>query len=118
MMIILSLFKSISVLQMKIKFMYENNCPLVIFLRLNGIAKIKNAKNKMLCFETQIAKISNRRKYPLYGKFGFSFCVLLFPQLTQTVLFAELSKQNLPFYRTFLSLTGSYCLLLIQCAFL
>ena len=48
--------------------MYENNCPLVIFLRLNGIAKIKNAKIKMLCFEAQIAKISNRRKYPLYGK--------------------------------------------------
>ena len=57
------------VLQMKIKFMYENNCPLVIFLRLNGIAKLKNAKIKMLCFEAQIAKISNRRKYPLYGNF-------------------------------------------------
>ena len=64
---ILSLFKSMLVLQMKIKFMYENNCPLVIFLRLNGIAKIKNAKIKMLCFEAQIAKISDRRKYPLYG---------------------------------------------------
>ena len=37
------------------------------FLRLNGIAKIKNAEIKMLCFGTQIAKISNRRKYPLYG---------------------------------------------------
>ena len=52
---------------MKIKFMYENNCPLVIFLRLNGMAKIKNTKIKMLRFEAQIAKISNRRKYPLYG---------------------------------------------------
>ena len=31
---------------MKIKFMYKNNCLLVIFLRLNGIAKIKNAKLK------------------------------------------------------------------------
>ena len=64
---ILSLFKSILLLQMKIKFMFENNCLLVIFLRLNGIAKIKNAKIKMLRFGAQIAKISNRRKYPLYG---------------------------------------------------
>ena len=52
---------------MKIKFMYENNGLLLIFLRLNGIAKIKNAKIKMLRFGAQIAKISNRRKYPLYG---------------------------------------------------
>ena len=50
--------------------MYENNCLLVIFLQLNGIAKIKNAKIKMLRFGTQIAKISNRRKYPLYGMTG------------------------------------------------
>ena len=37
------------------------------FLWLNGIAKIKNAKIKMLRFGVQIAKISNRRKYTLYG---------------------------------------------------
>ena len=37
------------------------------FLRLNGIATIKNAKIKMLRFWAQIAKISNRRKYLLYG---------------------------------------------------
>ena len=37
------------------------------FLRLNGIAKIKNAKIEMLHFGAQIAKISNRRKYLLYG---------------------------------------------------
>ena len=52
---------------MKIKFMYENN-GLLIFLRLNGIAKIKNAIIKILHFGSQIAKISNRRKYPLYGR--------------------------------------------------
>ena len=40
---------------------------LIIFLRLNAIAKIKNAKIKMLRFRAQIAKISNRRKYPSYG---------------------------------------------------
>ena len=54
---------------MKIKFMYENNCIFAIFLRLNGIAKINNAKIKMLRFGAQIAKISNRRKYPLYSKY-------------------------------------------------
>ena len=43
---------------MKIEFMYEKNCLLVIFLRLNGIAKIKNAKIKMLRFGAQISKIS------------------------------------------------------------
>ena len=53
--------------------MYENNCLLVIFLRLNGIAKIKNAKIKMLRFGAQIAKISNRRKYPLYGTCQWPF---------------------------------------------
>ena len=42
---------------MKIKFMYENNGLLIIFLRLNGIAKIENAKIKMLRFGAQIAKI-------------------------------------------------------------
>ena len=47
--------------------MYEKYCLLVIFLRLTGIAKIKNAKIKMLRFGTKIAKISNRRKYLLYG---------------------------------------------------
>ena len=45
------------------------NCLLFIFLRLNGIAKIKNAKIKILRFGAQIAKISNRRKYPLNGMF-------------------------------------------------
>ena len=49
---------------MKIKFMYI----LVIFVQLNGIAKIKNAKIKnakikMLRFWAKIAKISNHRKY-------------------------------------------------------
>ena len=60
-------FRSILLLQIKIKFMYENNSSFIYFLRWNIIAKIKNAKIKMLCFGTQIAKISNRRKYPLYG---------------------------------------------------
>ena len=55
-------FKSILLLQIKIKFMYKNNCSFIHFLRLNGIAKIK-----MLRFWAKIAKISNRRKYPLYG---------------------------------------------------
>ena len=36
--------------------MYENNGPLVILLRLNGIVKIKNAKIKMQCFGTKYQK--------------------------------------------------------------
>ena len=45
-MTILSLFKSILLLQMKIKFMYENNCPLVIFCGWMESQKLKTQKLK------------------------------------------------------------------------
>ena len=47
---------------MEIKFMYENNCLLVIFC-----GWIESQKLKCYVLGPQIAKISNRRKYPLYG---------------------------------------------------
>ena len=40
-------------------------------LILNRIPKIQNAEIKMTCFQDQIAKISNRRNYPLYGMQSF-----------------------------------------------
>ena len=61
-----SSFKSILLWQMKIKFIYENNCLLVIFCGWMESQKL-NAKIKMLSFGSQIAKISNRRKCPLYS---------------------------------------------------
>ena len=47
--------------------MYENNGLLIIFLRLNGITKIKNAKLKCYVFGPKSQKFQNRRKYLLYG---------------------------------------------------
>ena len=46
------------------------------FFSVEWNRKIKNAKIKMLRFGAQIAKISNRRKYPLYGNISI-FHVLL-----------------------------------------
>ena len=62
---------------MKIKFMYENNGLLIIFCGWMESQKLKNAKIKMLRFRAQIAKNSNRRKYPLYGMF---VCILNLPE--------------------------------------
>ena len=67
MMTILSFFKKYLIAAKENQIHVWNNLYKSHFVRLNGIAKIKNAKIKMLRFGARIAKISNRRKYPLYG---------------------------------------------------